>query len=51
MVWRGEKKTHASSPSTSGKTYEKTSVIQTWREQFVGHVKGRQVATNRTELH
>ena len=29
MVWRGEKKTHASSPSTSGKSHEKTSVIQT----------------------
>ena len=27
--WRGGKKTHASSPSTSGKTNEKPSVIQT----------------------
>ena len=27
-------KTHASSPSTSGKTYEKTSVIHTRPEQF-----------------
>ena len=29
--WRLRKKTHASSPSTSGKTNEKTSVIQTRR--------------------
>ena len=28
-VWRGGKKTHASSPSTSGKTHEKTCPIQT----------------------
>ena len=27
--WRGGKKTHASSPSTSGKTHEKTCPIQT----------------------
>ena len=27
--WRVTKKTHASSPSTSGKTHEKTCVIQT----------------------
>ena len=27
--WRFTKKTHASSPSTSGKSHEKTSVIQT----------------------
>ena len=32
--WRWREKTHASSPSTSGKTYEKTSVIQTRPEQF-----------------
>ena len=31
-VWRGGKKTHASSPSTSGKTHEKTCPIQTRRE-------------------
>ena len=30
--WRGGKKTHASSPSTSGKTHEKTCPIQTRRE-------------------
>ena len=29
-----KEKTHASSPSTSGKTHEKTSVIQTRRLQF-----------------
>merc|ERR1712240_942325 len=32
--WRWREKTHASGPSTSGKTYEKTSVIQTRPEQF-----------------
>ena len=31
-MWRGGKKTHASSPSTSGKTHEKTCPIQTRRE-------------------
>ena len=30
--WRLRKKTHASSPSTSGKTHEKTCPIQTRRE-------------------
>ena len=30
--WRRRKKTHASSPSTSGKTHEKTCPIQTRRE-------------------
>ena len=30
-VWRLIEKTHASSPSTSGKTHEKPSVIQTRR--------------------
>jgi hypothetical protein len=30
--WRVRKKTHASSPSTSGKTHEKTCPIQTRRE-------------------
>ena len=29
QAWRWREKTHASSPSTSGKTHEKTSVIQT----------------------
>ena len=31
-AWRVRKKTHASSPSTSGKTHEKTCPIQTRRE-------------------
>ena len=30
--WRFRKKTHASSPSTSGKTHEKTCPVQTRRE-------------------
>ena len=32
QVWRWREKTHASSPSTSGKTHEKTCPIQTRRE-------------------
>ena len=46
--WRWREKTHASSPSTSGKTYEKTSVIQTRPEQFdVLIVKGLAVGTRK----
>ena len=35
QVWRWREKTHASSPSTGGKTHEKTSVIQTRRLQSI----------------
>ena len=35
-----ERKTHASSPSTSGKTHEKTSVLQTRQLQFDGCLNG-----------
>ena len=37
--WRVRKKTHASSPSTSGKTHEKTCPIQTRRDHWVSSVQ------------
>ena len=36
-AWRLIEKTHASSPSTSGKTHEKPSVIQTRNEEVSRH--------------
>ena len=44
--WRWREKTHASSPSTSGKTHEKPSVIQTRNEEVSRRWWNRLLITN-----
>ena len=44
-AWRWREKTHASSPSTSGKTNEKLSVIQTRRHENTSRWRDRRLAT------